>query len=166
MSHHAHGTQYSRGCATKKPLARVRTVQEKRKPLGWLECSADEFVRLLALHDAGKINLLTMPEYSTDDPEKAEEVEGEQAPQPAPRSQSGVTIERNYAGAGMVRQLLARAAAPMTIVEIAHKLGLSVNAVRKIVRSDKEHFVCVGVDGHTKRWKATKREDICNGISQ
>ena len=66
MSHHAHGTQHAHHSATKHPTAYVRTVQEKRPPVGWLDVPADEFMRLLSLHNAGAINLLTMPETAAD----------------------------------------------------------------------------------------------------
>lgn len=163
MSHHAHSTQHSRGAATKNPLAYVRTVQEKRKPLGWLECSADEFFRLLTLHSAGKINLLAMPETSADtlddEPEEDEREDvTEQPPAPSPLAPPSAvkrgTLARNKASAGVVRQVVASADRPLTVIEIAHKAKLSPAAVRAAIRRGKTFFQCAGLDedGHTKLW--------------
>ena len=38
-----------------------RTVRSKRRPVSWLHCPADEFLRLLAQHEAGEIDLRLMP---------------------------------------------------------------------------------------------------------
>ena len=83
---------------TTTPLAHVRTVQVKSKPVGWLECTANEFLRLLAEHEAGKINLLEMPECANDaDDDVADDTDDEPIARHCGRSLNAVrgALRRN-----------------------------------------------------------------------
>lgn len=156
MTVKAHGTRQVYGGATTQPLAHVRTVQVKRKPLGWLDCNVDEFLRLLALHESGKIDLLQMPETSANDCDDLDdETPVEQVVQAAPEVNQRRPVTRNKASAGMVRQVVATANRPLTVDEIARKAQLSPAAVRSAIRRGRAFFACAGVagDGHTKLWR-------------
>lgn len=160
MSHHAHGTNHNHGHATRSyAIEPVRTVQVKRKPLGWLECNVDEFVRLLALHESGKINLLQMPETSADDCDDETVADGTQsAEETKPRRLE--TVSRNMASTGMVRQALGRSHLPLTASEIARTTGLTENAVKAALRRNPQWFACVGTHEKAKLWRPVNA--ICN----
>lgn len=55
------------GASRMYPSGPVRTVHSQAKAPGWLEVSAAEFMQLLERHDAGEIDLLSMPEVAGDD---------------------------------------------------------------------------------------------------
>lgn len=156
MSHHGHGTQRSYGHATRPvPTLPVRTVQERRHALGWGECPVDEFMRLLALHNAGEINLLTMPETAADATDEPAEDDADE--QPAEPRRLGV-VERTKGSVGIVLIAVSQSPTPMTVREIVRATGLTDSAVRAVLQRNQQYFVCVGVDGQTKRWQRADRK--------
>lgn len=145
--------------STTTPLAHVRTVQVKSKPVGWLECTANEFLRLLAEHEAGKIDLLKMPEYANDDADTGtdEPVDERTITQPSGgRAQTFGTRRTPGATFASVRQVLARATEPMFVDQIAHQAQSTPAAVRLVLQRNPRCFVCADVDGHAKRWVAIR----------
>lgn len=160
MSHHAHGTNRSYGHATRPmPTLPVRTVQERRHTAGWLDCPADEFMRLLALHNAGEINLLEMPETAADVVDEPPEEEADE--QSAIPRRFGA-VNRDMGSAGRVVNLLSQAA--LTVQEITQKTGLTASAVRTVLHRNPQWFVCVGVEDHAKRWKrVVHKQEVMEG---
>lgn len=156
MSHHAHGTNRSYGHATRPvPTLPVRTVQDRRQTDGWLECSAEEFMRLLSLHNAGKINLLEMPETAADAVDELPEDEANE--QPTDPRRLGV-VSRTKGSLGIVITAVSQSLTPMTVREIVGKTGLTEGAVRGILQKNPRWFTCVSVDGHVKRWQRANQE--------
>lgn len=151
MSHHAHGTQRSYGHGSRPmPTQPVRGAPSKRHAPGWLECAAEEFIRLLALHNAGEINLLAMPERTGDVVELPDEPEADETPTDPRRLGP---VNRDMGSAVRVCNLLSQLQAALTVQEITQKTGLTANAVRTVLRRNPQWFVCVGADGHVKRWQ-------------
>jgi hypothetical protein len=156
MSHHAHGTNRNLGHASRPvPTLPVRTVQERRHGLGWGECPAEEFMRLLALHNAGKINLLEMPETAADAVDELPEDEADE--QPADPRRLGA-ISRTKGSLGIVITAVSQSPTPMTVREIVGKTGLTEGAVRGILQKNPRWFTCVSADGHVKRWQRANQE--------
>lgn len=159
MSHHAHGTNKVYGHASRTPLAHVRTVQQKRRPLGWMECSVDEFLRLLALHQAGKINLLKTPEYATDDIDDEPEDEQPVVEKPLGKARRSAASRVPGATCVLVRQTLAHSSDPMTSEQIARQTGATNNAVRTVLRRNPQWFACAGTEGQALLWVAKREGD-------
>ena len=145
---------------TTTPLAHVRTVQVKSKPVGWLECTANEFLRLLAEHEAGKINLLEMPECANDaDDDVADDTDDEPVAQQASREADPLIFNRGGT-AVMILQCLTVAGCPLTPEAIARHCGRSLNAVRGALRRNRTMFVIAGdavEDGRKKTWTKVDR---------
>lgn len=95
----------------------------KRKPIAWLYCSADDFMRLLAQHEAGEINLLDMAGDLPDEPDEATESVEEVAPPPPQKLGNGGAINR-------VLALLRTARHPLTPRRISELTGLELRSVR------------------------------------
>ena len=147
--------------STTTPLAHVRTVQVKSKPVGWLECTANEFLRLLAEHEAGKINLLEMPECANDtDDDDADDTDDKPAAQPAASREADPLIFNRGGTAVMIHQCLTVAGCPLTPEAIARHCGRSLNAVRSALRRNPTMFVIAGdarEDGRKKTWAKADR---------
>ena len=117
------------GASRLYPVSPVRVVQTQRKPVSWLECSTDEFMRLLAQHEAGEINLLAMPEMAGDEVEiepDAEEVETEAAP---------VVIEGHTTGGSnvdMIRRCLV--GRQLTMTQVMELTGLTKMQVKSAMQ--------------------------------
>lgn len=151
MTVQAHDVRYVNHAATKRPTAYVRTVQEKRRPLGWLECTADEFMRLLALHNKGEINLLAMPEYASDPVADESEADADEAPEPTSRAGAGpqsMTVPALI----RVRQAMRHITQPTPTAVIASRSGLTKQSAAYILRTHPGEFTCVGQEGRENLW--------------
>jgi hypothetical protein len=137
MTVSAHNGRHVYRGATKIAHAHVRTVYPQRKPLGWLECSADEFFRLLALHEAGRINLLTMPELSADNTSEVDPDEPEQM-QPQPEAETARVGDTHL---GRILRCLGRNA--LTHKQIAESAGLTRRQVKSSMSANRVLFVVV-----------------------
>jgi hypothetical protein len=98
----------------------------QRRSVGWLDCPADEFFRLLAMHEAGKINLLAMAmETADDEPEEVEE-----AP-PSPPVKKELAHRAGVSAAQSVMRALASVSGPVTSTQIVTMTGLCKSTVNK-----------------------------------
>lgn len=130
MTTSAHGNRHVYSGATHNAAAPCygcgahKTSAPKRKPVAWLYCSADEFIRLLAQHEAGEINLLDMAGDLPDEPDEVAEIAEEVAPTPQPQKLgNGGAINR-------VLALLRTARHPLTPRRISELTGLELRSVR------------------------------------
>lgn len=112
-------------------------------------------MRLLSLHNAGKINLLEMPETAADAVDELPEDEANE--QHTDPRRLGV-VSRTKGSLGIVITAVSQSLAPMTVREIVNKTGLTEGAVRGILQKNPRWFTCVGVDGHVKRWQRANQE--------
>lgn len=117
-------------------------------------------MRLLALHNAGKINLLEMPETAADAVDELPEDEADE--QPTDPRRLGA-ISRTKGSLGIVITAVSQSLTPMTVREIVGKTGLTEGAVRGILQKNPRWFTCVGTEGHVKRW--TRKDHQC-GVSE
>lgn len=141
----AHNARRTWGGATRKAaIGNVSAAQPKRRRgAGWLHCSVDEFMALLAEHEAGKINLLEIDADSPDsdiadqpEPEELEAVRG--------RSTNGSTF-------GCVLAVMQRATKPLCASQIANMSGVKLSTVKDYLTSG-ETFVLVQTTGFTGYW--------------
>lgn len=119
------------GASRLYPVSPVRIVTTQHKPVGWLECSVAEFMRLLDQHEAGEINLLAMPEMAGDEVEiepDAEDVETETVAAP-------VVIEGHPSGSSNVdkirRCLVGR---QLTMTQVMELTGLTKLQVKSAMQ--------------------------------
>ena len=140
----AHGSRHIYNGATKTPLAPVRAGVSKRRRVGWLHCSVDEFLRLLAMHEAGEINLLEMDDGTADE-DDADPVEPDE-PIAQPRSHvgGGMTF-------GRVLFVLQQASKPLSAQQISSMSGTNIETVRDHLTSN-DAFTLVGRNGCNGLW--------------
>lgn len=68
MTTTAHNARRVYGGATRKAAQRPPPNRpSQRRAVSWLHCPVDEFVRLLARHEAGEIDLREMPTEDQDE---------------------------------------------------------------------------------------------------
>jgi DNA-binding transcriptional regulator GbsR (MarR family) len=72
-------------------------------------------------------------------------------------------VSRTKGSVGIVLIAVSQSPAPMTVREIVKKTGLTDSAVRAVLQRNQQYFICVGVDGQTKRWA---RKDHQRGVSE
>lgn len=138
---------------TKHPTAPVRIAVNRRRPVSWLHCGVDEFLRLLALHEAGKINLLEMDTEEPDD-DIEPDVDGEPL--------HGRTHVAGGTTFGRVLFVMQQATRPLTAKEIASMAGTNIETTRDHL-STSDAFVLVSKSGCAGLWmlksKVTKKAE-------
>jgi hypothetical protein len=122
---HAPRSDHHHGWGTHKPPG------PKRQVVAWLDCSADEFIRLLAQHEAGEINLLDMAGVVPDEAVEVEEEPAEENPSHPDRLGNGGAINR-------VLALLKSSRRPLTPRRISELTGLELRSVRGALNARKK----------------------------
>lgn len=158
MTPKPHGTRYVHNGGTRQAFTPVRVVPDKRRRLGWCECPVDEFLHLLAQHEAGKINLLDMPETSADPID--DEPEEEETPQAQGKRKRGRGV------LPALLDVMRQVRRPLTWDQLGEITGFDAYSIRTVLYREKKLFMRTGtmVDGRSA-W-VMRTEEKTNGISE
>lgn len=142
MTPKPHGTRYAYNGGTRQSPAAVRVVPDKRRRLGWCECPVDEFLNLLAQHEAGRINLLDMPETSADPVDDEPEEETPQAQGKRKRGRGVLPA---------LQQVMGEVRRPLTWNQLSEITGFDAYSIRTVLYREKKLFRQTGamVDGRS-----------------
>lgn len=138
MTTSAHSTKTPiSGASRQVAIAHVRTIQNRRTGVGWLDCDYQEFLQLLARHESGEINLLTMDAETTDpvEPDDNPDEPLDYSSHIARRA-NGTAFSRTYA-------VLQKVDGPLTTPQIVQMTGFGRATISKLL-SENSAFSRVG----------------------